>query len=215
MTMTDAQFDVITADPIHPRITGVGYLYTKEYYKSLKRRLKPDGLVLQWMPMYNISKRSFDVALRTFSQVYPNSSFWYVRGHGLMVGTSRPLRLNFEKFSNDFYRPEVRKDLASVGMPYPETVLAHLLMDSDHIREYLEQSEDTTINTDDNAYLETRTPFEYLGRTRDIVRAIKPHSGWRIERVFENESSKVRDLIRDAYRQRLDRVLPELDTAVR
>jgi len=29
--MSDGTFDMITAVPIHPRITGVGYLYTSEY----------------------------------------------------------------------------------------------------------------------------------------------------------------------------------------
>ncbi len=27
---------MITADPIHPRISGVGYLYTEEYYRTIK-----------------------------------------------------------------------------------------------------------------------------------------------------------------------------------
>src|SRR5262249_26934431 len=35
MTLSEEKFDVITADPIHPRITGVGYLYTREYYESI------------------------------------------------------------------------------------------------------------------------------------------------------------------------------------
>ena len=35
LNMSGHKFDIITADPIHPRITGVGYLYTKEYYEIL------------------------------------------------------------------------------------------------------------------------------------------------------------------------------------
>ena len=45
----------------------------------------PGGIICQWMPMYRISKNSFDVAFRTFSEVFENLSFWYVRGHGLFV----------------------------------------------------------------------------------------------------------------------------------
>ena len=43
--MSDERFDMITADPIHPRVTGVGFLYTREYYESLKQRLKPDAFM--------------------------------------------------------------------------------------------------------------------------------------------------------------------------
>ncbi len=41
LAMTDRSFDMITADPIHPRNSGVGYLYTREYYEAIKRRLRP------------------------------------------------------------------------------------------------------------------------------------------------------------------------------
>lgn len=214
MTMTDAKFDVVTADPIHPRITGVGYLYTREYYESLKSRLRPGGLVLQWMPMYNISKRSFDVALRTFAKTFPNASFWYVRGHGLMVGTQGPLRLDFEKFTKGFELPEIKKDFASIGMTSPEAVLGHLLMDAAHIRAYLDAGGDATINTDDNAYLETRTPFEFLGRTRDLVKAIKPWAGWSADQIMKDASPTARALVKGAYGQRLERLLTELDTRI-
>ena len=214
MTMTDAKFDVITADPIHPRITGVGYLYTREYYEQLKSRLKPGGLVLQWMPMYNIAKSSFDVALRTFAKTFPNASFWYVRGHGLMVGTQGPLHLDFKKFAKGFELPKIRKDFASIGMTSPEAVLGHLLMDATHIRAYLDAGGEAIINTDDNAYLETRTPFEFLGRTRDLVEAIKPLSGWNMPEIMKGASPMARELVQGAYSQRLKRLLTELDTRI-
>ncbi len=93
------QFDMITADPIHPRITGVGYLYTAEYYKAVRAHLKPGGYILQWMPMYAISRKSFDVAFRTFAGVFPHASFWYVRSHGLFVAGLDPLTIDFAEIS--------------------------------------------------------------------------------------------------------------------
>ena len=95
MAMSDRSFDMITADPIHPRNTGVGYLYTQEYYESIKRRLRPQGVVCQWMPMYEMSKRSFDVAFRTFVSVFPNASFWLVGQNGLFVATAAPFRIDY------------------------------------------------------------------------------------------------------------------------
>src|SRR2546421_2990505 len=83
LAMSDRQFDMITTDPIHPRISGVGFLYSSEYYEAAKRHLKPGGVICQWMPMYQVSQKSFDAAFRTFARSFPIASFWYVRGHGL------------------------------------------------------------------------------------------------------------------------------------
>src|SRR5262249_3609282 len=110
MAMSDEQFDLITADPIHPRITAVGYLYTREYYQAIKARLRPGGIVTQWMPMYNISPRSFDAAFRTFVEVFPNASFWYVRGHGLFVATIEPMAIDCRNVWSQFNNPLVRED---------------------------------------------------------------------------------------------------------
>ena len=141
MNMSKKKFDIITADPIHPRITGVGYLYTKEYYEILEERLKKNGIVLQWMPMYRISKDSFDVALRTFVEVYPNSTFWYVRGHGLLVGSKQEKKINFSDLVSRFNSEEIKNDLKSIGINSPHELLGHMIMDKDKISQYLMSKE--------------------------------------------------------------------------
>jgi len=173
-------FDMITADPIHPRITGVGYLYSREYYEAVRAHLRPGGYILQWMPMYAISRSSFDVAFRTFASVFPHASFWYVRGHGLFVAGLEPLTINFATLARRFDYPAVRRDFESIGIRSPHDLLAHLLMDEQHIARYLEASAavGTKVNTDDNGYLEYATPFEFLYETKTIIEALKPFAGW-------------------------------------
>jgi len=177
-------FDMITADPIHPRITGVGYLYTREYYEDVRAHLRPGGYVLHWMPMYAISRNSFDAAFRTFASVFPHASFWYVRGHGLFVAGLEPLTIDFKALAARFDHPAVRRDFESIGIRSPHELLAHLLMDEQRMRRYLASAEaGTKLNTDDNGYLEYRTPFEFLYQTRTIIEALKPFAGWDRRRV--------------------------------
>src|SRR4030043_930583 len=56
LTTTKNKFDVITADPIHPWFRGAGYLYTKEYFKLVSEHLNPDGIICQWLPIYELSQ---------------------------------------------------------------------------------------------------------------------------------------------------------------
>jgi spermidine synthase len=211
MAMSNQQFDMITADPIHPRVSGVGYLYTKEYYEALKQRLSPDGVVCQWMPMYRISKKSFDVAFRTFVTVFPNASFWYVRGHGLFVATQGPFTVNFEDLQQRLQDPVVKKDLASIDIRTPAEFVSYMLMGPDEIRAYLGSTSDDTLNTDDNAYLEYHTPFEFLGSTKTIVTGLIPYAALDLS-VIHNASQDERKRLQEAWDHRKAELLPEFDS---
>lgn len=215
MAMSDEQFDMITADPIHPRITGVGYLYTREYYQQIQRHLRPGGIAVQWMPMYNISLESFDVAFRTFVSVFPNTSFWYVRGHGLLVGTADPFAIDYPALAARFTDPKVSEDFASIEMKSPEDFLGTLLMDTAHVVRYLARNGDRTLNTDDNAYLEYQTPFEFLDRTESLVDALLPFAGWDVARVLQGASEETRARVQRLAGQRRQQLRPELGEALK
>ena len=215
MNMSSQKFNIITADPIHPRITGVGYLYTKEYYEILRNKLEKDGIVLQWMPMYRISKESFDVALKTFIEVYPNSSFWYVRGHGLLVGSLKPINLNFKDFIKRYNQPKIRKDLQSIDIKTPEEFFGHMLMDKKNILSYLNRKSEIIINTDDNAYLEFHTPFEFLQKTESIVLELLPYVGWKLDSILKSYSANEENKINNAFNYRKEKIIPELKEEIK
>jgi spermidine synthase len=213
MAMTDRQFDMITADPIHPRVTGVGYLYTKEYYESIKRCLRPRGVVCQWMPMYRISRTSFDVAFRTFVSVFPNASFWYVRGHGLFVATQEPFLIDFNALAGRIRDPAVRQDLDSIKIHDAPQLLAHVMMGPEQIAQYLASAPGRILNTDDDAYLEYHTPFELLESTKTIVKALTAYSALPIRNIrnVENLSAKDKEELTQAWHDRQAELMPEFD----
>jgi len=73
---TQEKFDVITSDPIHPWVKGSATLYTKEYFELCKRRLKPGGLVTQWVPLYESNEEAVKSEIATFFDVFPNGTIW-------------------------------------------------------------------------------------------------------------------------------------------
>jgi spermidine synthase len=209
LAMTDRSFDMITADPIHPRISGVGYLYSTQYYEAVRRRLRPNGIVCQWMPMYQISRESFDVAFRSFATVFPNASFWYVRGHGLFVGSLQPLSIDYARVAATMMDARVREDLDSIDIGSPEALLGHMLMGPEQIAGYLASTGRDDLNTDDNGYLEYRTPFEYLEPMQNIMTALLPHSGL-AHAVIQGVPEATRAEIQRQWDARKAAILPEL-----
>jgi len=76
-------FDVITSDPIHPWVRGGGDLYTREYFELCKARLKPDGVMCHWLPLYQMGFEDVRAVVRTFAQVF--STDLYFAGTDLVL----------------------------------------------------------------------------------------------------------------------------------
>ena len=73
---TSKQYDVITIDPPPPlRAAASSLLYSEEFYQVARRRLRPDGILQQWLPT-SLNEDAVDVAAATRSLL---NSFPYVR----------------------------------------------------------------------------------------------------------------------------------------
>lgn len=77
---TNQQFDVIAIDPPPPvEAAGSSLLYSKEFYATARTRLRPDGILQQWLPGGDpIVKSAVTKALM--------ESFPYVRAFGSIEG---------------------------------------------------------------------------------------------------------------------------------
>ena len=76
LAANDDRFDVIVSDLFVPWNPGTGNLYAREMYESAARRLTPDGLFCQWLPLYQLRREEFDIIVRTFLTVFPQVSLW-------------------------------------------------------------------------------------------------------------------------------------------
>jgi len=198
MAMSDRSFDMITADPVHPRNTGVGYLYTREYYESIKRRLRPQGVVCQWMPMYEMSKKSFDVALRTFVSVFPNASLWLSGTNALFIATVEPFQIDYRDLATRMQDPVVKADFDSIGVHSAPELLSLMVMGPDEISGYLASTPDQSLNTDDNAYLEYHVPFDIPQKAQTVVAGLLPYASLDLRDVH-NISPDETEQVRQAW----------------
>ncbi len=80
------RYDAIIADLFIPWRSGVGSLYSVEHFETAKSRLKPGGIFVQWLPLYQVSEAEFFTIARTMLHVFPHVVLW--RGE---FRPSRPL----------------------------------------------------------------------------------------------------------------------------
>jgi spermidine synthase len=158
----DRLYDVIISEPSNPWIPGASSLFTRDFFQIARRRLRPDGVLCQWMQLYELEPEDFRTILRSFMEVFPRVQIWRVGVDAIMIGGPSDLPLPvarlFERAS-----PSVRADLARIGIHGPEDLLAHFWIGGDELRVAVPPG---PINTDDNMRIEFAAPLRMLARDK-------------------------------------------------
>jgi spermidine synthase len=75
------EYDLIIGDSTHPRAYDSWILYTDEFYRAVRKRLRPGGVFAQWVPVLGSMQGDlFRIHLNTFRRSFPHSTLWYVYG---------------------------------------------------------------------------------------------------------------------------------------
>lgn len=157
LMLTPKKYDVITADLIVPMLAGSNNLYSQEYFRLIRRALKPGGVVLQWACCTEAEHKSI---LRTFVSVFPHTTLW--SEGNLALGSLEPLQLREADFSRKLGMPGREAALDELGAGTFERLLGLYVAGPDEIRRYLG---DGPILTDDRPLAEY---FLSLPRVRDF-----------------------------------------------
>jgi spermidine synthase len=70
------RYSMINADLFLPYRRGTGNLYSREHFLTVRERLKPGGVFVQWLPLYQISEREFGIIAHTMLSAFPQVSLW-------------------------------------------------------------------------------------------------------------------------------------------
>jgi spermidine synthase len=101
LAAADESFDAIISDLFVPWHAGTGTLYTREHFEIVRARLAPGGVFAQWLPMFQLSQRDFEVIARTLLEVFPHVVVW--RGD---FYANRPILALVASLESQHLRPE-------------------------------------------------------------------------------------------------------------
>ncbi len=109
---TDRTYDVIITEPSNPWMAGVSGVFSLEYYSTCRARLRPGGVIAQWVQLYETSDAAVEMVLATFGSVFPFFSIWEtLPGDLLLVGTTEPAPWDLQAMEARFGFPGVTQDL--------------------------------------------------------------------------------------------------------
>jgi spermidine synthase len=173
IALSDKKYDVIISEPSNPWISGVGALFTRDFFAMAKTRLNPGGVLCIWVHT-NMSPDNFKSVTKTFSDVFPFVTMWesIVGDDYLLIGSERQYHLSYEEMENFFADKDRSKDLRGIGVNNMADLMSLMIMSRDGLLKF---SSTAPIHTDDNALLEFSAPEYIYKDERDIlVRQIAP-----------------------------------------
>lgn len=173
IALSNNTYDVIVSEPSNPWISGVGALFTVDFFDLLKKRLNPGGLACIWVHT-NMSPDSFKSIVRSFNEKFPYVTMWEsIAGDDyLLIGSERDYGLSFEKAQKFLADKVAGKDLAKIGIRNVPDLMSLMIMSRGKLAEF---SAHAPLHTDDNSLLEFNAPEYVYKDERDVlVRQLAP-----------------------------------------
>ncbi len=165
------KLDVIISEPPNLWVSGVSGLFTREFYRAARARLRPGGLLCQWLPLYELTRADFATALATMGTQFPHMAAWTNGGVAVIVASADPLPSGGQHL--DRLPPAVMADLHNAGVEPAQ--LASFLAQPDLDAAAIARLQATAqgLNRDDRPVLE-------LHSARNLYTLTKPgpDRGW-------------------------------------
>ncbi len=166
---TSARYDVVISEPSNPWIQGMAGLFSVEFFRHARERLRPGGVMVQWLQTYNLAPEDLRMVVATFRSVFPVASVWQpVVGDLLLLGRmeASPLDLRNIRARWDAL-PGLRADFERMPMGSWAGMLGSFVLgEADAAR----LADGARLNTDDRLPLEWSAPRSlYLDTTPSNV----------------------------------------------
>jgi spermidine synthase len=137
LVRSDERYDLITLEPPPPSAAGVVNLYSRDFYRLAARRLRPEGLFAQWLPLPTQTDGDTRSLVRSFLDVFPYASLWATELHEtLLVGSMTPIELDAGRIQRRFAQPEVAGALAEAGVGSAADLVATWVTDRSGLERY-------------------------------------------------------------------------------
>jgi len=159
----EQKYDLISMELSSIWFAGAASLYSREFYRLIHERMKPNAVFQQWVQLHHVRPRDFATILNTLRHQFAHVTLFYGGGQGILVASDAPLVASQARVHALERTPQVA---ATIPRERPLMDLFNDVLVSDagldrfladvarSVGEPIEQ----LISTDGNLYLEYATP---------------------------------------------------------
>jgi spermidine synthase len=159
LAATPKRYDVIMSEPSNPWVAGVASLFTVEHFQALRDRLADDGIICQWVQIYQMSPDDLASIIASFVKVFPDGMLWSVSRNNVdvaLIAQRHPWKVDFPRLVQRVRDlPEIRAELRRDHLDSPVSVLSYLVLGPQELRRLAATAK---LNTDDMPRIEFSAP---------------------------------------------------------
>ena len=172
--MTKTKYDMISTGIIHPLVSaGSSNIYTADFYRLCRRILTEGGIMCQWVPLHRLPEEHYKMIVRTFIEVFPETTLWYkyTPDFVILIGTLKPLSIDYKNFIARSKIASIREGLAADDLD-GMSLLDSFMMGPETVRKYVGVG---PIHTDNRPRLEFFRGADLVGTTTQNVSGMAKH----------------------------------------
>jgi predicted membrane-bound spermidine synthase len=107
------RYELIVSEPSNPWVSGVSSLFTREFYRRIRTHLAPEGMLVQWIQLYEIDPSLVVSVLRALGEEFAHYAVFAASDHDLLIiAADAPVPL--PPRAEVFEHPGVAKELWTV-----------------------------------------------------------------------------------------------------
>lgn len=115
-SLNNTRYDIIISEPSNPWVSGVSSLFTEEFYGHIKRFLKEDGVLMQWMHLYESNLDLLFSILKAVEANFGDYALYFANNGDLLIVARNNGELGMLNADFLFAEPELKQSLAKVGV---------------------------------------------------------------------------------------------------
>ncbi len=152
------RYDVVISDPSDIWVAGIASLFTREFYAIVRARLRPGGLMVQWIHTHSFAPRDLALLAATFRSVFPHLEIWSSGvGDLILLGGVEPAGWDYERLAERIEKvPGVADDLRSIGIWHPAALFGGYVLGDAQVVALAGTTR--RVHTDDLPTMEFETP---------------------------------------------------------
>jgi len=161
------QYDLIISEPSNPWIAGISNLFTQQFFETARSRLKPGGVLAQWLQTYRLTVDEYALIVRTLQSVFPHTMLvmFGQRSDTVLLASDQPLaptretlaQLQAQVDQSEAISSDLKKYFGSTDVQ--RLCLTCGVVKESDLKKIGEMGDGHTLNTDINLRLEFDAPL--------------------------------------------------------
>ena len=122
------KYDIIVSEPSNPWVSGTASLFTKEFYKLIKNHLNQDGMLVQWLQLYEIDLNLIASVAKALSEQFKDYIIYATDDEDIVFIAKADSHFN-EPSNRIFFSPWIQQELRNIGVRHLQDLQLHVIGD--------------------------------------------------------------------------------------